>query len=59
MEVLVQYLAHDEICCVKLNAVCGRCFVFAEPNQLQVEDKEVLLSLLLRKPVVEVEEFKA
>jgi len=59
MEVLVQYLAHDEICCVKLDAVCSRYFVFAESNQLQVEDEEVFLSFLLSKPVVEVEELKA
>jgi hypothetical protein len=55
----VQYLAHDEICCVKLNAVCSRYFVFAESDQLQVEDEEVFLSFLLSKPVVEVEELKA
>lgn len=59
MEVFVQYLAHDEICCVKLNAVCRRYFVFAKSNQLQVEDEEVFLCFLLSKPVVEVEELKA
>jgi hypothetical protein len=58
VEVLVQNLSYDKICCVKLYAIRSASFVFAKSNQLQVKNKEVFLSFLLSKPVVKVEELK-
>jgi hypothetical protein len=59
VEVLVEYLADDEVCCVELYTVCRRYFVLAKSDKLQVEDKEILLSFLLSKPVVKVKKLKA